>query len=87
MMAPDPKTWRELRSALREMGASPDRTRGSHERWLFDDGAGFTVVCNHLGHDVPANILAGFRRLRARRSRPPRRAARVTVTRACLVVE
>ncbi len=59
--------WRDLRRALRDLGATAIRTRGSHEHWRFSDGQMFIVVRNHLGDDVPRNVLARFHRLRARR--------------------
>lgn len=61
-------TWRQLRVALREMGALPVRVRGSHETWRFSDGESFMVVVNHLADDVPTGIAGKFRRLRQRRS-------------------
>ena len=66
-MRSDPKRWKDLRSELRASGATPVRTTGSHERWRFDDGVSFTVVCNHLSDTVPISILARYRRLRERR--------------------
>lgn len=62
-----PKNWRELRDELRALGASRIRTNGSHEKWRFDDGETFIVVCNHLGAAVPLGIRMQFRRLRERR--------------------
>ncbi|MBI2392028.1 MAG: type II toxin-antitoxin system HicA family toxin [Deltaproteobacteria bacterium] len=64
---PCPKTWRALRTELRNLGARDVRTSGSHETWRFDDGETFIVIRNHLAHDVPVGILAKFRRVRARR--------------------
>jgi predicted RNA binding protein YcfA (HicA-like mRNA interferase family) len=61
-------SWRQLRLALRELGAIPVRVRGSHETWRFDDGETFIVVINHLGASVPLGIRLKFRRLRDRRS-------------------
>jgi predicted RNA binding protein YcfA (HicA-like mRNA interferase family) len=66
----DPRIWRELRSELRRMGASPVRTKGSHETWRLGDGGTFVVVRNHLAASVPIGILLKFRRLRARRGVP-----------------
>lgn len=63
----DPKSWRELRDALRRLGAVPVRFRGSHEVWRFPDGKIFVAVVNHLADAVDANILSKFRRLRATR--------------------
>ncbi len=69
-MSAHPRSWRDLRDALASMGGRPVRTRGSHQTWRLDDGGIFTVVCNHLNDDVPANILAKFRRLRGRTREP-----------------
>lgn len=69
-MTPHPRSWRDLRGSLRSMGAKPIRTRGSHQTWRLDHGGTFTLVCNHLNDDVPANILAKFRRVRARSREP-----------------
>lgn len=61
-------TWRDLRAALRHMGARAVRARGSHETWRFDDGETFVAVINHLNDDVPRGIMVKFRRLRLRRA-------------------
>ena len=66
----DPKNGRELLKELRDLGAAPDRQKGSHQVWRFDDGEIFPVVVNHLADPVDKNILARFRRLRARRREP-----------------
>lgn len=66
-MSAAPKCWRELRARLRELGAEPVRTKGSHEMWRLPDGEMFVVVRNHLGQPVPPNIIARYRRLRSRR--------------------
>lgn len=66
-MSADPKSWRVLRCRLRELGGHPIRTKGSHEMWRLPDGEMFLVVRNHLGRRVPMNVLARYRRLRARR--------------------
>ena len=42
------KCWRELRRELCALGASPVRTKGSHEVWRFPDGETFVVVRNHV---------------------------------------
>ena len=63
-----PKSWRELRAELRDLGAERVRTNGSHEKWKFDDGDTFIVVCNHLGDSVPLGILGRFRWLCSRRT-------------------
>lgn len=73
-----PKTWRDIRTELARLGAKPQRVKGSHEVWRFDDGASFVVVRNHLGRDAPAYVLVNLRRLRDGRfvreeaSPPPR---------------
>ena len=67
-MSPAPKNWRELRRGLRDLGARPVRTRGSHEMWRFADGEMFLVVRNHLGRPLPRNVRAHYRRLRARQN-------------------
>lgn len=69
-MKRDPKSWRALRDELHCLGAMPDRQKGSHQVWRFDDGEVFVVVANHLGDAVDLNILVKFRRLRARRREP-----------------
>ncbi|MGE0328296.1 MAG: type II toxin-antitoxin system HicA family toxin [Polyangiaceae bacterium] len=63
----NPSCWRDLRQCLRKLGAEPVRTRGSHEMWRFPGGDMFVVVRNHLDEQVPKNILARFRRLKAAR--------------------
>jgi predicted RNA binding protein YcfA (HicA-like mRNA interferase family) len=63
-------SWRQLRVSLRELGARPVRTRGSHETWRFDDGETFIVIVNHLADSVPMGIRVKFRRLRSRRRAP-----------------
>lgn len=59
-----PKSCRELRDGLRDLGARPDRVKGSHEIWRFDDGMTLVVVCNHLADAVTIGIRVQFRRLR-----------------------
>lgn len=69
-MNSSPKSWRQLQEELRQLGATAIRTRGSHEIWRFADGEIFVVVCHHPHRAVDANVLAKFRRLRARRREP-----------------
>ena len=69
-MMPRRMSWTDLCVELRNLGARPVRTKGSHQTWRFDDGMSFTVVCNHMADDVPANILVAFRRLRGHRREP-----------------
>lgn len=45
------KKNRELRSALREMGFSSRRGRGSHEIWVNNAGIKI-VLCGKDGHDA-----------------------------------
>jgi predicted RNA binding protein YcfA (HicA-like mRNA interferase family) len=65
----DPKSWHELLGILRQLGARPVRTNGSHQTWRFPDGETFVCVVNRL-HDAPSiGVLVKFRRLRARREK------------------
>ncbi|MGH7438191.1 MAG: type II toxin-antitoxin system HicA family toxin [Polyangiaceae bacterium] len=69
-MRSSPKSWRQLQDELRQLGATAVRTKGSHEIWRFSDGEIFVVVCHHPHRAVDGNVLAKFRRLRARRREP-----------------
>jgi predicted RNA binding protein YcfA (HicA-like mRNA interferase family) len=60
-------SWRQLRAALRQLGAAPVRARGSHEVWRFPEGETFVAVINHGGTPAPVGIFVKFRRLPQRR--------------------
>lgn len=49
---------RELRAALRAIGCTPLRCRGSHETWATPAGATLPpVVINHLGGEASFGVV------------------------------
>jgi predicted RNA binding protein YcfA (HicA-like mRNA interferase family) len=62
--------WREVLTELRQLGGVPVRRKGSHEVWEFPGQVKFVAIINHLGEPLRPNVLAEYRRVRARLERP-----------------
>ena len=76
--ASEPRTWRDAIVLLQTLEARPVRTKGSHQTWRLPGGESFTIVCNHLGHDIGHGLRVKLRRLRDRRrgdDDPPHRSS------------
>jgi predicted RNA binding protein YcfA (HicA-like mRNA interferase family) len=53
---------RDVLSALRDQGARPLRTRGSHQIWRTESGVTVVVVVNHKNDNCSPIILANVKR-------------------------
>lgn len=54
---------RDLIQHLRQGGAVPARTKGSHGVWKFPGGGTLSIVVNHMNDDVSPIIMKKARRL------------------------
>ena len=52
---------REALARLREAGATPDRTTGSHQIWTLPNGDHVTVVVNYQNADITQAQLRTIR--------------------------
>jgi hypothetical protein len=84
--ARDPKSWRELRDCLRDLGAGPVRTSGSHEVWPFSDGEVLVVVRNHLSAPGGCEHHGGVPAAETTPRGPPRRRTRTTRAHGVVVI-
>ena len=59
----DPKTWGDLRKHIKTLGARLDRTKGTHEAWVFSDGYTFIALNGRDKQTVPVMYLVNYRKI------------------------